>query len=97
MNRSAADREEVLVRKMVADYLSYRAAVLQKDGYMINLYYGSMNNRKHQLIGEFGRTDAELQAVIANAEEMIMKILKKGRLMEAGQPVPNELYKPIRV
>ena len=55
------------------------------------------DNRKHQLIGEFGRTDAELQAVIANAEEMIMKILKKGRLMEAGQPVPNELYKPIRV
>lgn len=77
MNRSAADIEEILVRKMVADYLSYRAAVLQKDGYMINLYYGNMNNRKHQLIGEFGRTDAELQAAIANAEAMITRTIKK--------------------
>lgn len=77
MNRSAADREEVLIRKMIADYLSYRAAVLQKDGYMVNLYYGSMNNRKHQLIGEFGRTDAELQTAIANAEAMITRTIKK--------------------
>ena len=35
-------REELLIRKMIADYLSYRAAILQKDGHMINLYYGSM-------------------------------------------------------
>ena len=75
--RKAAEREEILIRKMVADYLSYRAAVLQKDGYMVNLYYGSMNNRKHQLIGEFGRTDAELQAAIANAEAMITRTIKK--------------------
>jgi len=77
MNRSAADIEEVLVRKMVADYMSYRVAILQKDGYMINLYYGSMNNRKHQLISEFGRTDAELQVAIANAEAMITRTIKK--------------------
>lgn len=75
--RKAAEREEILIRKMVADYLSYRAAVLQKDGYMVNLYYGNMNNRKHQLIGEFGRTDAELQAAIANAEAMITRTIKK--------------------
>lgn len=75
--RKRAEREEILIRKMVADYLSYRAAVLQKDGYMINLYYGNMNNRKHQLIGEFGRTDAELQAAIANAEAMITRTIKK--------------------
>lgn len=70
-------REELLIRKMIADYLSYRAAILQKDGHMINLYYGSMSNRKHSLNMEFGKSDDELQAVIANAEEMIMKILKK--------------------
>ena len=75
--RKAAEREEILIRKMVADYLSYRAAVLQKDGYMVNLYYGNMNNRKHQLIGEFGRTEAELQATIANAEAMITRTIKK--------------------
>ena len=73
----SAEREEILIRKMIADYLSYRAAVLQKDGYMTNLYYGSMNNRKHQLIGEFGRTDAELQVAIANAEAMITRTIKK--------------------
>lgn len=50
---------------------------MQKDGYMINLYYGSMNNRKHKLISEFGRTDAELQAAIANAEAMIIRTIKK--------------------
>ncbi|MBQ9613995.1 MAG: hypothetical protein IJV14_15630 [Lachnospiraceae bacterium] len=75
--RKPAEREEILIRKMIADYLSYRAAVLQKDGYMTNLYYGSMNNRKHRLISEFGRTDAELQVAIANAEAMITRTIKK--------------------
>lgn len=73
----SVEREEILIRKMIADYLSYRAAVLQKDGYMIKLYYGSMNNRKHRLISEFGRTDAELQVAIANAEAMITRTIKK--------------------
>ena len=73
----SVEREEILIRKMIADYLSYRAAVLQRDGYMISLYYGSMNNRKHRLISEFGRTVAELQVAIANAEAMIIGTIKK--------------------
>lgn len=73
----SAEREEILIRKMIADYLSYRAATLQNDGYMINLYYGNMSNRKHLLNQEYGRTDDELQAAIAKAEEMIMRTLKK--------------------
>lgn len=73
------DREKLLIRKMIADYLQYRVAVAQKDGYMIRLHYGNMGIWKHALSREYGKTDKELQAVIARVEEIIMETIKNGQ------------------
>lgn len=73
------DREKLLIRKMIAAYLQYRVAVAQKDGYMIRLYYGHLDIWKHALNREYGKTDNELQAVIARVEEIIMETIKNGQ------------------
>lgn len=70
------ENEEVFRRQYVAHYMSYKAAVLQKDGFMINLYYGFMNNMKHVLKERFGRSEEELNSMISAAETSI----KNGQL-----------------
>ena len=47
------ENKEIFLRKLIANYMSYRAAVLQNDGYMINLYYGNTNSMKQVLIERF--------------------------------------------
>lgn len=73
------DREKLLIRKMIAAYLQYRVAVAQKDGYMIRMYYGDMGIWKHALSREYGKTDKELQVVIARVEGIIMETIKNGQ------------------
>ena len=92
MTINTADNEELFIRRLLAYYMSYRAAVLQNDGYMINLYYGYMNNTKRVLKDKdrFGRTDEELQALIARAEETITDAIKNGR--PASRPCPSPSY-----
>lgn len=65
------DNEEIFLRQLIAHYMSYRAAVLQDDGYMTDLYFGFTNNMKHVLMERFGRSDEELQALIARAERIV--------------------------
>lgn len=65
------DNEEIFLRQLIAHYMSYRSAVIQGDGYMTSLYYGFMNNMKHVLTERFGRTDKDLQALIARAEGIV--------------------------
>ena len=63
--------EEIFLRMLVAHYMKYRAAVLQNDGYQINVQFGYMNNMKRVLKDRFGRTEEELQDMIAVMEEVI--------------------------
>lgn len=85
------DNEEIFIRQFIAHYMSYRAAILQGDKYMINLYYGYMNNMKHVLQDEqrFGRNAEELQALIANAEQIVREAIKNGRPASLPCPSPS--------
>ena len=84
---SPMDNEEIFLRQFIAHYMSYRAAVLWNDGYQINLNYGYMNNMKRVLKERFGRTDQELQEVIAVIEDITTEATKNGR--PSGQPCPS--------
>lgn len=79
LNYGSGRREEILIRKMIADYLSYRAAILQKDGNMIHHYHSSMSSWKYLLNAEFKRNNEELQLAIAKAEEIIVQTIKNGQ------------------
>ena len=65
------DNEEIFLRMLIAHYMHYRAAVLQNDKYQITLQYGYMNNMQRVLKLRFGRTEEELQDMIAVMEEVI--------------------------
>ena len=45
----------------------------------MRLYYGHLDIWKHALNREYGKTDNELQAVIARVEEIIMETIKNGQ------------------
>ena len=82
------DNEAIFWRMLIVHYMHYRAAVLQNDGYHINLQYGFTNNMKRVLKVRFGRTDDEIQDVIAVMEEVIDTAIKNGR--------PNDQPRPLR-
>lgn len=81
------DNEEIFFRQFIAHYMSYRAAVLWNDGYQINLNYGYMNNMKRVLKERFGRTDQELQEVIAVIEDITTEAIKKRPAFRPAVPV----------
>lgn len=83
------NNEEIYMRMLIAHHMSLETAKLQGDGYMINLYYGFMNNTKHVLKDKerFGRSEEELQEVIAVIEDIVDTAIKNGR--PRGQPGPS--------
>ena len=72
------DNEEIFLRQFIANYMSYRAAILQNDGYMINLYYGATNSMKQVLIERFGKSSEDIVDLIGVIEEVI----KNGQSLE---------------
>ena len=72
------ESEEIFLRKLIANYMSYRAAILQNDGYMINLYYGDTNSMKQVLIERFGKSSEDIVDLIGVIEEVI----KNGQSLE---------------
>lgn len=72
------ENKEIFLRKLIANYMSYRAAILQNDGYMINLYYGYTNSMKQVLIERFKMSSEDIVDLIGVIEEVI----KNGQSLE---------------
>ena len=72
------ENKEIFLRKLIANYMSYRAAILQNDGYMINLYYGYTNSMKQVLIERFKMSSEDIVDLIGVIEEAI----KNGQSLE---------------
>lgn len=72
------ENKEIFLRKLIANYMSYRAAILQNDGYMINLYYGDTNSMKQVLIERFKMSSEDIVDLIGVIEEVI----KNGQSLE---------------
>lgn len=85
--RDKMDNEEIFLRQFIAHYMSYRAAALWNDGYMINLQYGYMNNMKRVLVSRFGRSEKELRDVIAQIEDVTIETIKKRPAFRPAVPV----------
>ena len=82
--------EEIYMRMLIAHYMHFRAAVQQNDGYQRRLQYGFMNNKTRVQEERFGRTDDELQDMIAVIEDIVDTAIKNGR--PRGQPSPSPSY-----